>query len=180
MVIKKKRAVPVVNRPERTRGFKLPRKRIHLHARGLIIVGIVLVILVVMIFRPLHTYMMQRADIARLTSSIEQKQQKKDDLLSELDKYKSDAYIREQARTRLGVIARGERAYRVLTPELEAKEPMGGGENINHDDSRPWFEKLWDSVSIPEASEEETGGADGPEMHLPFIPTEAPAPPVTP
>ncbi|ARU45858.1 septum formation initiator family protein [Corynebacterium silvaticum] len=180
MVIKKKRVVPVVNRPERTRGFKLPRKRIRLHARGLIIVGIVVVILVVMIFRPLHTYMVQRADIARLTSSIEQKQQKKNDLLSELDKYKSDAYVREQARTRLGVIARGERAYRVLTPELESKEPMGGGEHTNHNDSRPWFEKLWDSVSIPETPAEETGEAHGPEMHLPIIPTEAPAPPAAP
>ncbi|QGY54979.1 septum formation initiator family protein [Corynebacterium pseudotuberculosis] len=180
MMIKKKRAVPVVNRPERTRGFKLPRKRIRLHARGLVIVGIVVVILVVMIFRPLHTYMVQRADIARLASSIEQKQQKKDDLLSELDKYKSDAYIREQARTRLGVIARGERAYRVLTPELEAKDPIGGGESTRHDDSRPWFEKLWDSVSIPEPSAEENGGSEGPEMHLPIIPTEAPPPPVAP
>ncbi|MHC9552003.1 septum formation initiator family protein [Corynebacterium diphtheriae] len=174
MVFKKRRAVPVVNREEKPRGLKLSRPSMKVDGRWLVIYGTIVIVLCVAILRPLNTYMDQKAETARLKASIAEKQIEKERLLAELEKYDSEAYVKEQARKRLGVIAPGEKAYRVMTPELENQ-----GSHVSTKEEtkakNPWYEKLWDSVTIVEPAEEAEQQSDQPQMNLPLIPADPPS-----
>lgn len=99
---------------------------------------------------PLRNYFQGRTDIARTTEAIAQKQEEKDRLLREVDRYNSEAYQREEARKRLGVIEEGETAFRILDPAMstgadpaQAEEEQGPQE---------WWRVLWDSIAVPGAA----------------------------
>lgn len=115
------------------------------------IVGIGVLIFVVLIILmaisvPLRNYYTGRTEIARLNESIDAKQAEKERLLGDIDKYKSDDYAEQEARRRLGVIAQGETAYRILDPGMTPENSLTTDKKTETDD-REWYQVLWDSVA---------------------------------
>lgn len=165
-----KKSVPVANRTLAQSSMRVAVPRVRMDARELLVVVVVLAVVIAIVGTPLRNYLQQRSEIERLSASIAAKQEEKQRLQTEIEKYSSEDYIREQARQRLGVIAQGEVAYRVMG---EGIDPAGADDQAGADSfSRPWYELLWDSVSVEPKQEVEMPGADSGE-NLPIVPTEA-------
>lgn len=117
-----------------------------------ILLSVVLVVLVA-IAVPLRNYYEGRGEIARATASIEALEAQKHDLETEIARYEDPAYLEQEARRRLGVLAEGETAWRIIDPR------MTQGPAITTDevpDDRVWHEVLWDSLrELPEAQEKQ-------------------------
>lgn len=141
--------VPVVSR---TIGQKVPRaprqpaNRIDVAGYVILIVASILALLLTSV--PLNNYYAGRAEIARLNEAIVAKQAEKERLLTDIEKYKSDSYIEQEARRRLGVVAPGETAFRILDPRMQHADSVTTDKQAEAN-SRLWYEVLWDSVSVP-------------------------------
>ncbi|MBP3088896.1 septum formation initiator family protein [Corynebacterium sp. sy017] len=167
-----RRVVPVVNRSTRKNRAKVALPKVKLSVRELIILGVVSIIVLFLIFSPLRNHLQQKAEIARVSAAIERKEEQKKQLIEQIEKYQSEAYIREQARTQLGVIAPGETAFRVIEPpQAQNQDQKVGTEHA--DATQPWYELLWDSVTVPEKHQPQEETATEP-MNLPIMPTETP------
>ncbi|AZA09617.1 Cell division protein FtsL [Corynebacterium pseudopelargi] len=174
MRIKSKRAVPVANRSEPE------KRRLRLQApfslsglRALVLLG-VLVFVSFMIYTPLNTYLQQKAEMKRVEASIASKEQEKEQLIEEIDRYQDEAYIREQAKLRLGLVEQGETAFRLVDPALEDATSANANDDAELDREKPWYKVLWKSLAtapVEEAPEED------PEMHLPIAPAPEEATP---
>lgn len=129
-----------------------------------VIVTVVLIVLLA-IGVPLRNYYQGRTEIARLNESIVAKQEEKDRLLDEIERYEDEEYIRQEARRRLGVIEPGETAYRIIDPRMDTdgslSTPHGAEETLD-----PWYVTLWESISEPPM----------PEVDIPPPPSEPEAP----
>lgn len=156
------------------------KRRIRLGATEIGVLVAVSIVVLVMIGMPLRNFFQQRSDIARVTASIEAKEAEKQRLIGELEKYKSEAFLKEQARVRLGVIEPGETAFRILSPELEA-ESSTGNTQAEEDQQRPWYNLLWESIATEDTdyligNSTEEAPATSEVSRLPISPTEAPPP----
>lgn len=155
------------------------------------LVTLVLVIfLAVSIANPLRNYFEQRAELAQLNQEIEAQEKEKAELTSELNRYRDEDYIKEQARTRLGLIEPGESAYRIISPKIHADElgtESEEGSNGESEGNRDWYAQLWDSISTPEEELQEDDPAtedhklptvpeENPKQEQPAVPEQAPAP----
>ena len=129
-----------------------------------VIMAIVLVVLLV-IAVPLRNYYHGRSEIARLNESIAAKQDEKAALLEKIDKYKSDEYIKQEARRRFGVVDEGETAYRIIDPQIKPEDQLTT-DGQKEEDSRDWYEVLWDSVAEPPKEEAPSEQVN----HLPIEP----------
>ncbi len=169
MAKKSRRNIPIVNRAEQESGINIKIPRIRLGYKPLILIIMVVILVLVMITVPLRNYMEQRAEIARLSSSINALNNQKTVLEGEIEKYQSEEYIKEQARIRLGVIEPGEMAFRVIDPALENQRQTG--DSFQNDDATTgsWYEVLWDSVTTPETLEE-TEETPTPTGNMPLAP----------
>ena len=98
---------------------------------------------------PLRNYYNGQSEIARLESSIAAKQERKDKLLAEIDKYRSDEYIKQEARRRFGVMDEGETAFRIMDPRMDSGDTVTS-EHREDIDEREWYTVLWDSVAESE------------------------------
>ncbi|MDU0478231.1 septum formation initiator family protein [Staphylococcus chromogenes] len=172
--------VPVANRRQRSTpdlsAARLKPRKVRVGALELGAIIFVAIVFLVTIAIPLRNYFEQRNEIKEVSAAIVAKQQRKEQLLGELDKYRNQAYIQEQARNRLGVIAPGEVAFRILDPQMQKEDSVTTKRGVTEDRPQPWFDTLWGSISAPEPGvvSEETP-APAPEMHMPIKPT-APAP----
>lgn len=170
---RKKTRVPVANRAPRTSGKVKTLPRIRLTITEVAILVFVLIMLIWSIGTPLRNYLQQRAEISRLESSISSMQAEKDRLIEDIELHRSDAYIRELARTRLGVIGEGEYAFRVMDKDLQNSRQTS---DSGVDDSAldvPWYETLWDSVTEEESLEPEEVKQE--RHNLPIMPADQPA-----
>lgn len=140
------KTVPVVNR--KPAPAARPKPKMQLKPASLLALGVVIIIVMAIILVPLRIYMQQRAEIGRVSAQIQANEAEKQRLLDEIEKYNNQAYVREQARLRLGVIEPGETAFRVLDPALE--DTTTQLEQTKAEPEQPWFEQLWDSVTIPD------------------------------
>ena len=138
--------VPVVSRAadNQPRRPKRPKVRLSTAEIG--------VLVLVTIAVPLRNYFQGRSEIARLNESVAAKQIEKDRLLGEIEKYEDEAYIREQARRRLGLIEPGEIPFRVIDPGMEADSSVTtSADELAAELS--WYEMLWDSIATPPADD---------------------------
>lgn len=153
----------------------------------LVTVAVILVVAFVAlsVATPLRNYFQQRAEIAEVNATIERQLAERDDLNAELDRYNSEAYVREQARTRLGVVEPGESAFRLMDPRIDTSSPSDPG--VEHDDSEPdpWYTQLWGSVATPDDEDGDAGrdggsgqddGRNGESGNLPIDPDQPEAP----
>lgn len=141
-----------------------------------ILISVVLLVLLA-IAAPLRNYYEGRAEIARAQESIERLEARKQALESDIAMYEDDAFIRQEARRRLGVVEEGETVWRILDPRMSAPDNITTAADEIPDD-REWSEVLWDSlrdISEAEAPESpETDAPEAPEVESPE--QEAPQP----
>lgn len=168
--------VPVVSRTIGQKAPRAPRQpanRIDVAGYVILIVASIMALLLTSV--PLNNYYAGRAEIARLNDAIVAKQAEKDRLLSDIEKFKSDSYIEQEARRRLGVVAPGETAFRILDPRMQHANSVTTDKEAEAN-SRLWYEVLWDSVSVP-PTESATAPAAGASSvpHAENAPDAAPA-----
>lgn len=175
---RKNSRVPVANRAPRTSGKGKTLPHIRLTIIEVAILVFVLILLITLIGTPLRNYLQQRAEISRLESSIASMQVQKEELINDIEMYRSDAYIRELARTRLGVIEEGEYAFRVMDKDLQNSRQTTESEVQDSILDVPWYETLWNSVTEEDATQPAEVIEE--RHHLPIMPTEQPADPVAP
>lgn len=125
--------------------------------KGLDILGVGVIIAVVLVVLltiavPLRNYYHGQSEIARLESSIAAKQERKDHLLTEIEKYRSDEYIKQEARRRFGVMEEGETAFRIMDPRMDSGDTVTS-EHREVTDDREWYAVLWDSVAVEAESD---------------------------
>lgn len=135
------------------------RDRLDMVGFGVLVLVALLILAVIAV--PLRNYYQGRTEIARLNESIIAKQDEKEFLLSEIEKYQSDAYIEQEARRRLGVIDEGEVAFRILDPEIISGDSMTTDQEAE-EENRDWYEVLWDSVAEEPDPEDPIIGVDDP------------------
>lgn len=166
--------VPVVNRRSdaKTKPALKKRNSLRVGTMEIIVVAAVLIVFLVTISVPLRNYFDQRNEIRATSAAIAQKQKHKEELISELERYQNKAYLDEQARNRLGVIAPGEVPFRILDPSMNKDDALT---TIHAQDSAPtlpWYETLWSSVAHPApVVTGEEPPAPAPEMKMPVKPT---------
>lgn len=115
-----------------------------------IALGVVLLILTISYASSLRIYFAQRADIASTKQEIAQREQAIADLESEVTRWKDPAYVKAQARDRLGWVVPGETGYKVIGPD---GKPIAGGAEIDNpkavkseEPDPAWWQDLWGSV----------------------------------
>ena len=146
--------VPVSSRDRATETVSAARAPLRLGAMGIVALAVVVLLILITIAIPLRNYFQQRSEIARTEASILSKEQQIGELDEELQRYRSEAYLREQARLRLGVIEPGETAFRILDPALENDSTVTSvGTEV--EPRGTWYATLWDSVTEPELLETE-------------------------
>ena len=136
---KRRNTVPVQKRArdaQRTKPKKNPSQPKGLDILGVGVIIAVVLIVLLSIAVPLRNYYQGQSEIARLESSIAAKQEQKENLLTEIDKYRSEEYVKQEARRR----------FRIMDPRMDSGDTVTSerGEDV---DERAWYAVLWDSVS---------------------------------
>src|SRR4051794_11152462 len=126
------------------------RPRSRLTGRAAVLV-LVLAVLTVSYASSLRAYLQQRAHINDLKASIAQDQADIDTLESEKARWEDPAFVRTQARERLGYVMPGEKAYLVLgedgkplQPAAELQDPT----TVIPTAPTPWWSDGWASVKL--------------------------------
>lgn len=146
--------------------------------RRALALAVVLAMLVLSYASSLRVWFDQERDIAALHLEVQQRQQRIDDLNSELARWQDPNYVRAQARERLGWVVPGDTGYRVVGPD---GQPLGG----RIDSSRrispseqlpdPWWGKVWGSVQTADhPTAVEHGAGSDPLTEPGPAPTEQP------
>lgn len=113
------------------------------------VVLLVLGALVVSYAQSLRVWFDQHQQITSLTDEIRDRQQRVGQLQDEIARWNDDAYVKAQARQRLGWVMPGEVGYRVIGPDGKPLEPSAspaGPGAVKHDPT--WYAKLWGSVEV--------------------------------
>jgi hypothetical protein len=109
---------------------------------------VVLLILTISYATSLRIYFSQAHEIAASKAEIAERQQRISDLQGELARWGDEAYVRTQARERLGWVVPGETGYTVVGAD---GKPLGGGAQIKAEAAQEqlqdsWWSRLWGSV----------------------------------
>jgi len=131
----------------RIRGLAVTRRAIAL--------VLVFVVLALSYASTLRVYVDQQHQIAVSQQEIRDRTAQIDDLEGQLARWDDPAYVKAQARERLGWVMPGETGYRVVD---ENGAPVGGGVVIESQKSLPpgeypqmWWNRLWGSVQAADA-----------------------------
>lgn len=98
----------------------------------------------------LRIYFAQSHEVAATRAEIADREARIADLQTELNRWNDPAFVKLQARTRLGWVMPGEIGFTVVDAD---GNPLGGGQQLDAGaktgDDRPpesWYTKLWGSV----------------------------------
>ena len=114
-----------------------------------IALAVVLVILTISYATSLRIYFAQAHEVAATKAEIAERQERIRDLQGDLARWDDEAYVRTQARDRLGWVVPGETGYTVVGAD---GKPLGGGAVITAETAPDepaqdtWWSKLWGSV----------------------------------
>lgn len=90
----------------------------------------------------------QWREMRRLEADLTALRRENEKLKEELDRLKTDAYIEQEARARLGLVKPGERAYVIVPPKQESPKPQAQNPKSQKKISKKTiWQKLWDSIS---------------------------------
>src|SRR3954468_532334 len=142
-------ARPAAARPQPTAAAgERPRSRFTGRAAVLVLV---LAVLTVSYASSLRAYLQQRAHINDLKTSIAQHEADINALETEKARWDDPAYVRAQARDRLGYVMPGEKSYlvlgedgRPLQPASELQDPT----TVISTTANPWWSDGWASVEL--------------------------------
>lgn len=129
----------------------------------LIILAVVVAAIALTLAQSLRVYFAQAADITALRVEIENRRNEIAELEDQLARWDDPAFVKAEARERLGWVMPGEIGYRVIG--LDGK-PVGGDSAVLAPEAEPtakglWWERVWGSVAVadqpvPEPSVEAT------------------------
>ena len=158
-------------RKQRGRAIAFPKQDM---ASVVILIAVVILVLLA-IAAPLRNFYEGRAEIARANESIARLEAQKQALEDDIAMYDDDAFLKQEARRRLGVMEEGETAWRIIDPRMTAPEAITTGKD-DIPDTRTWPEVMWDSLrEVP--GEELPPIDDAPPAPAPEAPApEGPAP----
>lgn len=129
--------------PPRTRGSR------NLTGRAAVVL-LVLGALIVSYAQSLRVWFDQHQQITALQQEIRDREKRVDQLNDEIARWDDDAYVRAQARQRLGWVMPGEVGYRVIgadgKPIGAPPEPVGPADAEADVQKPTWYTKLWGSV----------------------------------
>ena len=126
-----------------------PRRRRYILTARAIALTVVLVILTISYASSLRIYFSQAHEISATKAEIAGRQQRIQELQGELARWDDEAYVRTQARERLGWVVPGETGYTVVDAD---GKPLGGGAEIEAESApegqpdNSWWSKLWGSL----------------------------------
>lgn len=146
--------------------FKAALMQQDLASIGILIAVILTVLIAIAV--PLRNYYEGRSEIARAQASIEALEARKHDLETDIARYDDPAYVEQEARRRLSVLAEGEQAWRIIDPRM-TQHPSITTDEVP--DTRQWHEFIWDSLREMPQVETETEAETEAESAA-----EAPAP----
>jgi cell division protein FtsB len=128
--------------------LKLPR-RSSLTTRALAL-AVVILMLTISYANSLRIYFAQSHEVAATRAEIADREARIGDLQTELDRWNDPAFVKLQARTRLGWVVPGEIGFTVVDAD---GKPLGGGQQLDEGaetaaDRAPesWYTRLWGSV----------------------------------
>lgn len=138
---------------------KLP-SRLGLTRRALAVLS-VLIVLALSYANSLRIYLGQQHDLAEANQQIQDRTQRVAQLQDELERWNDPAYVKAQARERLGWLLPGETGYRVIGPD---GKPLGTGVVLDSTNELPpgehptmWFDRLWGSVETADSPTRRVG-----------------------
>ena len=121
----------------------------------LLILGVVMAALAVTLAQSLRVYFAQAKEMATLQQEIERNKQEIATLDDQLARWKDPAFVKAEARTRLGWVVPGETGYRVIGAD---GKPIGG-DSTALAPSKPstgmWWQQMWGTVEVADAPAEE-------------------------
>ncbi|HML50132.1 MAG TPA: septum formation initiator family protein [Propionicimonas sp.] len=119
------------------------------------ILGLAVIALVLSYGGSLQIYFNQQHQIAVADQEIRDRQAEIADLQSQLARWDDPAYVKAQARERLGWVMPGETGYRVVD---EKGDPIGGGvvlqseqRPVTEADNQYWWQRLAGSLSTADS-----------------------------
>ena len=134
----------------------------------------VLVLLIYTYGNSLRVYFNQQAQIAAAKAEIQANQQAIDSLYEQLLRWQDPAYVKAQARERLGWVVPGEIGFQVIGPD---GQPLGGGASIgassassNDNQADTWWGRLAGSIAAADAPEPLPGDATPPPPPITVTP----------
>jgi cell division protein FtsB len=134
-----------------------PRGSRNLTGRAAVVL-LVLGALIVSYAQSLRVWFDQHQQISALEQEIRDREQRVGQLDDEITRWGDDAYVRAQARQRLGWVMPGEVGYRVIgadgKPVGAPPEPTGPADP-QADRDPTWYTKLWGSVEVAGRSEQD-------------------------
>jgi cell division protein FtsB len=163
---------------QETRSAAAGRRRSSVTSRA-IALAVVILILTISYASSLRIYFTQASDIAATKQQISQSQLRIADLQTELARWNDPAYVKSEARARLGWVMPGETGYKVVG---EDGNPLPGSGEINPESKKTeapgdaWWAKLWGSV---EAADKPAPAKEAKPTKVPTITqntTPSPAP----
>lgn len=132
----------------------------------------------VVLGQSLRIYFAQAAEIAEVRERIAVTQEKIAEQRDQLNRWNDPAYVRSQARVRLGWVVPGETGYRVIGAD---GAPIDGSETVGKESSDvagPWYDRMWTSVQVADepAPEAEEKQPDDRVITLEESPSPSPSP----
>ena len=109
------------------------------------LLALVLVVLGMSYAYPLRTWLDQRAELAELRTERARLEQQATDLEAQEQRWKDPAYVKAQARERLGFVMPGETGYIVIDGKNPSPVVPDAG-LVTPADIGPWWERLWGTV----------------------------------
>jgi cell division protein FtsB len=129
--------------PTRTRGSR------NLTGRAAVVL-LVLGALIVSYAQSLRVWFDQHQQITSLQQEIRDREKRVNELNDEIARWQDDAYVKAQARQRLGWVMPGEVGYRVIgadgKPVGAPPEPSAPSDGAADPQKPVWYTKLWGSV----------------------------------
>ena len=112
--------------------------------------AVVILMLTISYANSLRIYFAQSHEVAATKAEIADRQAKIAELQTELDRWNDPAFVKLQARTRLGWVVPGEIGFTVVDAD---GKPLGGGSELNSGEKpagdevpESWYTRLWGSV----------------------------------
>jgi cell division protein FtsB len=136
-------------KPKTAPGKPKPPRSSSLTARALAL-AVVILMLTISYANSLRIYFAQSHEVAATRAEIADREARIGDLQTELDRWNDPAFVKLQARTRLGWVVPGEIGFTVVDAD---GKPLGGGQQLDEGaetaaDRAPesWYTRLWGSV----------------------------------
>ncbi|MFE4467015.1 septum formation initiator family protein [Oerskovia sp. NPDC056781] len=146
------RAPALADRRRSRNGFLLPEV---VTVRSLVI-AVVVLLAVILLLPTLRAYVNQTGELRALRAEVAAAEAEREDLQVQLGRWDDDAYVIAQARDRLSYVMPGERAWRVIDPEIvvddldpeTGRKVTEGPVGVEGNDGAPWYTSLWRSVQL--------------------------------